>query len=334
MRKLFCLLLVLCYVCNSNAQIGGSSSFEFLSLRTSPKTIALGGYLTAAIDSDLNNGIYNPSLINSKMDSKMTLNYINYYSDISYGDVGYCFSVREKSFISSMKFIDYGTFIETNELGHEIGSFGSGEYVFSLGTSHFMLDSMWCVGVNAKFAYSSLYELNSTAFLFDFAVTYNYPTKDIVTSLIVKNLGYQINTYHQDIHDPLPFEISLGISNRLEHMPLRWHLTFQHLETPNLFFQNPNSSVTTENNNFGYDVLRHIVFGSELFIHKNVSILAGYNNRKRFEMVIQERRGLVGFSCGFSLKINRFQFYYSRASNHYSGAINSFGIATNFNKND
>ena len=88
MRKLCCLLLVLCYVCNSNAQIGGSSSFEFLSLRTSPKTIALGGYLTAAIDSDLNNGIYNPSLINSKMDSKMTLNYINYYSDISYGEVG------------------------------------------------------------------------------------------------------------------------------------------------------------------------------------------------------------------------------------------------------
>ena len=239
MRKLFCLLLVLCYVCNSNAQIGGSSSFEFLSLRTSPKTIALGGYLTAAIDSDLNNGIYNPSLINSKMDSKMTLNYINYYSDISYGDVGYCFSVRERSFISSMKFIDYGTFIETNELGHEIGSFGSGEYVFSLGTSHSMLDSMWYVGVNAKFAYSSLYELNSTAFLFDFAVTYNYPTKDIVTSLIVKNLGYQINTYHQDIHDPLPFEISLGVSNRLEHMPLRWHLTFQHLETPNLFFSKP-----------------------------------------------------------------------------------------------
>ena len=117
-------------------------------------------------------------------------------------------------------------------------------------------------------------------------------------------------------------------------MPLRWHLTFQHLETPNLFFQNPNSSFTQENNNFGYNFFRHIDFGSELFIHKNVSILAGYNNRKRFEMIIQERRGLVGFSCGFALKINRFQFYYSRALNHYSGAINSFGIVTNFKKND
>ena len=71
MRKLFCLLLVLCCVLKSNAQIGGSNSFEFLNLRTSPTTIALGGYLTAAIDGDLNNGIYNPSLINSKMDNKI-----------------------------------------------------------------------------------------------------------------------------------------------------------------------------------------------------------------------------------------------------------------------
>ena len=130
----------------------------------------------------------------------------------------------------------------------------------------------------------------------------------------------------------MPFEIAIGVSNKLEHMPLRWHLTFQHIETPELGFENSNNSIATINNNFGYSILRHVVFGSELLIHKNASIFLGYNNRRRFEMIIEDRRALVGFSCGFSFTINRFNFYYSRTSNHFSAPINSFGIITNFKK--
>ena len=336
MRNFLFLFLFQFFTFSSYAQIGGGNTFEFLNLNTSPRVIALGGYLNAVVDGDINNGIYNPSLINSMMSNKMNLNYTNYYSDIFYGDAGYCFSLRDQKIITAIKFIDYGDFTETNALGHVIGSFTAGEYVFSLGTSESILDSLLYIGMNAKCAYSSLYEVNSTAVLLDFAITYEFPKKDIVTSLIVKNVGRQITTYHENTQEPLPFEISLGISNRLKYVPLRWHLTFQHLETPNLFYINSNNSdsIQVNNNNFGYNMLKHIVFGSELLIHKNVSILLGYNNRKRFDLAIADRRGLVGFSCGFSFRINRFHFYYSRASYHYSGPINSFGIVTNFKKID
>jgi len=334
MKKFLFFFFLQCFVIPVFSQIGGGHTFEFLNLNTSPRTIALGGYIGPTLDKDLNNGIYNPSLINPLMNYTLNLNYTNYYADILYGDIGYCFNIWGQNVISSMKFIDYGQFIETNEFGYQIGTFDAGEYVFSIGSSRPAIDSLFYIGLNTKFAYSSLYQLHSSAILFDFAITYDSPNKNITASIMLKNLGYQIIPYHEGEREPLPFEISVGVSNRLQHMPLRWHLTFQHIETPNLFFENSNSDLTQINDNLGYGILRHVVFGSELLIHKNLSILLGYNNRRRFEMVITDRKGLVGFSCGVSFRVNRFHLYYSRASNHYSGPINSFGIVTNFKKID
>ena len=47
----FC-LIIQSFLCLG--QIGGSNSFEFLNLRTSPRVIALGGYLTSVFDDDVN----------------------------------------------------------------------------------------------------------------------------------------------------------------------------------------------------------------------------------------------------------------------------------------
>ena len=69
--------------------------------------------------------------------------------------ISYCFSLQSDfHVVSSVKFIDYGHFIETNELGQQVGEFSAGEYVFSLG-SNSMIDSTFYVGLNGKLAYSS-----------------------------------------------------------------------------------------------------------------------------------------------------------------------------------
>ena len=60
----------MCSIYRLYPQIGGASTFEFLNLNTSPRIIALGGYITSVIDEDINNGIYNPALINSSMNHK------------------------------------------------------------------------------------------------------------------------------------------------------------------------------------------------------------------------------------------------------------------------
>ena len=331
------LLCFILFQCNFllYPQIGGVNTFEFLNLNTSPRAIALGGYLQSVIDGDINNGIYNPAVINSSMNSMLVLNYTNYYADISYGNFGYSFSLLDYNFIASMKFINYGQFLETNEFGQEIGEFGAGEYLFSIGSSKSLLDSLLSVGINTKLAYSSFYELNSLGVLFDLGIIYTFRNQNLSTSMLIKNVGYQIVPYYNGNREPLPIEISLGVSNKLAHMPLRWHVTFQHIETPDLSFENPVfSSIETNYDNVGYNILKHITFGAELLLHKNVNFLFGYNNRTRFEMILEDRKGLVGFSCGVVFKIKRFHFTYSRTSHHLSGPLNSFGVSTNFKKID
>ena len=260
-----------------------------------------------------------------------TLNYTNYYADIFYGDVGYSFNLGRNTFISSIKFIDYGEFIETDEYGNELGVFGAGEYLVALGSSK-VIDSLFRVGLNAKIAYSSLYEIQSLALMLDLGVTYTHPDYDLNASLIVKNLGHQLIPYYQGEYEDVPFEILLGFSNKLAYMPLRWHVTFQHLEQPHLSVNNNVSSMYLSNDNLATDILKHFIFGAEFLIHKNASILIGYNNRRRSEMIIEDRKGLVGFSGGITFRINRFHFNYSRTSHHFSGPINTFGIITSFKK--
>ena len=333
MKNVFCLVFLCFAIFSSHSQIGGTNTFDFINLNTSPKIIALGGYLTSVDDADINNGIYNPALINSKMSNRFVLNYSNYYEDIIYGNAGYCFNMAGHSFIGSIKFIDYGTFIETNEFGHEIGYFDASEYLFSMGVSKILLDSLISVGLNLKLAYSSFYPEQSLAGLLDFGCKYNFPEKDVSLSFIVKNVGYQFVTYYNNNRESMPLEILFGISNKLAHMPLRWHLTFQHVERFDLGFENTNNIESPNVDNFGYNILRHVVFGAELMIHRNMSLLFGYNNRKRSEMIIEDRKSMIGFSCGFTFRVNRFNFNYSRAANHFSGPINSYGIITNLKKN-
>ena len=85
----------------------------------------------------------------------------------------------------------------------------------------------------------------------------------------------------------------------------------------------------TVSNGFGQKILRHCIFSGEFLLTKNLNLRFGYNNRRRAEMIILDRKAMVGFSFGFSFKINRFKFDYSREFHHFSNPVNSIGISTN-----
>ena len=336
MIRVLVLILVFNY---SFSQIGGGNTFEFLNLQTSPRISALGGYCPNVFDSDPNLGFYNPALINIRMNSSLVINYINYHADINYGSVLYAhnFKKTKNPILFSLTYLDYGIFDETNEFGELTGEFGASEYLFSIGFSKkiYVLDSLrfFNFGINIKSAISQLYLENSFSLLSDVSFLYNNEKKRLISSLIIRNLGYQIVPYYSGNREKLPLEFSLSISNKLQHMPFRWTFSLQHIETFNLTFDNTAQSMNAINNNIenglGQKILRHCVFAGEFIITKNLNLRFGYNNRRRAEMIILDRKAMVGFSCGFSFKINRFKFDYSRQFHHYSNPINSIGITTN-----
>jgi len=112
----------------------GEQVYSFLNVTTSARQAALGGNIQSAWDSDANLALWNPALMNEKMDDKVGLNYISYLADIKFGTVSWVHQIDEKSFVSFHgRYFDYGTFKQTNELGFEQGTFSAKDASITVG---------------------------------------------------------------------------------------------------------------------------------------------------------------------------------------------------------
>lgn len=321
------------------AQIGGGNTYDFLQLTSSARVAALGGNAIAVMDDDPNLAFDNPSLLNKSMDYKLAFNYVSYFADINYGAVSFSkhLDSLKGTFNLGIKYIDYGTFRETDAIGNEYGEFTAGEYAFFVGYGR-KLDSNFSVGANFKTIYSSLYDHSSLGAAVDVAGTFFNEASGFTAALLLKNIGSQITSY-TDERENLPFEVQLGASKRFENVPLRLGLTFHHLTNWDLAYENPNE-VVEENpllgadqrgkNNTGFfeNLGRHLIFNAEFLLSKNVNFRLGYNYFRRRELMVKEKLGTVGLSWGFGFRISKFHLSYGRSAFHQAGATNTFSVTT------
>ena len=89
-KLLIFLLFLVCTV--SNGQIGGKYTYQFLNLVTSPRQAAMGGKTITIYDEDVNQALFNPASINQEMDNHLSLNYGNYYQEVTYGTASYAYT--------------------------------------------------------------------------------------------------------------------------------------------------------------------------------------------------------------------------------------------------
>jgi len=131
----------------------------------------------------------------------------------------------------------------------------------------------------------------------------------------------------------LPLEVDFGISQTLEHMPLRWHLTFENLQKWHIASPNPanvttdlEGNQTSEKIGFLGQIFRRTIIGAELFPDRGFNIRLGYNFRRAAELRILEQRDFSGLSFGIGIKLNKMRFSYTHA--RYSSASNAsfFGL--------
>lgn len=325
----------------ANAQIGGTGTYRFLNLPNSPRIAALGGNFVAIADNDLSVGLNNPSLINSEMHNSISLNFVDYFADINYGFVSYSRTYdKAGSFAASMQYINYGRFDYTDETGiitENAGEFTAGEFALVLGWGR-RLDSLFSIGANLKTIYSAFETYNSVGLGVDVAGTYHAPT-GFTASLIARNIGRQLTTYTSGNNEPLPFEIQLGLSKRLQHLPFRYSLLLTNLQKWDLTYNDPAEDVVdpftgevktkSKAGEFADKALRHVVIGGEFLPGKNLSLRLGYNYQRRQEMKIESRRSTVGFSWGFGFRVSKFNFSYARSAYHLAGSPNFISIAFN-----
>ena len=113
------LFFLLCNV-SINAQVGGERVYEFLNIATSARQIALGGKVLTLID-DVNQPLWNPSVINANLDNQLAVNYTSYLAGISIGSVSYSKMISRHfgTMHAGITYLNYGTLIAADENGNE-----------------------------------------------------------------------------------------------------------------------------------------------------------------------------------------------------------------------
>ena len=155
---------------------------------------------------------------------------------------------------------------------------------------------------------------------------------DFNAALTVRNLGTQITTY-AGLNEKLPFEVDFGMSQSLENVPIRWHITLENLQKWPIARPNParatsdlSGNRTDEKIGFLGQAIRHSIFGVEIFPEGGFNIRLGYNFRRAEELRIVDQRNFSGLSAGFSIKMNKMRFSYTHAKYTSAGNSNFFGL--------
>lgn len=330
---LFCLLSLFSY-----SQVNGSSVFRSLNTVTSARAAALGGNQIAVADGDLGLSFFNPALLDSTMNNRMELSYLNYFSDINFGSAHYAKTLKNAGTASlAVQYVDYGDFNETDQFGNVLGNFSASDVIVNLGFGR-RLDSNFTAGANLKYINSSFVDYSSSGIALDLGLHY-YKKKSLFSAaILLKNIGTQIGTYTEGNSEKLPFEIQAGITKKLRHAPFRFGFMFENLQKwdirreseKNILFRDPLTGEITEDDSFvqGDIFMRHLIFNTELLISKNIALRIGYNYRKRKELSLEEKSGTVGLSIGAMVKVSKFQISYGRSTYHLAGPSNHFTINT------
>lgn len=344
MKQLFkniCLFIGITIPFLSYSQSGSQGVFTFLNIPNSARVAGLGGNTFAINDGDVNLTLINPSLLNHKTHNKIGMSYVNYFAGTNFGYTTYSRHFKKiGTFGMGIQFLNYGTFDRADITGQVTGQFKAADYCYTIGYARpISKDSVFSFGANLKSIYSTLDIYSSFAMAVDMAITASLPEKNFTATIILKNAGYQFKPFVEGNRENLPAQIDIGISKKPKHMPVRFCLTYQHLQKWDLTFVDPSKptkdaltgdSIEVKKFRVFNDKLgRHLTFATEIVIKKNYFIRLGYNYLRRKELQIESKRGMGGMSIGFGFNVSKFSLSYSRASYSLAGGTNTLTISTN-----
>ena len=338
-----CLICVVCVLqFDLHAQIGGASTNSFLNLTPSAQVAALGGKMNAVPGNDASLAFYNPALLDSTANNLLSFNFVDLFAGVRFGYVSYARTNQNfGNFAAGIYYINYGKFTEADILGIITGEFSAAEYAFNLSYSRALpwFDTTLHIGVNVKPLISVFERYTSYGLLGDIGVTYRHPNQLFTAAFVLRNIGGQLTPYSDGRREPAPFEIQLGLSQKLQHAPFRFSLVVQHLQQLRLGYNEVNENpapgqpmVREEDLKKGFDLvldetMRHIVFGVECYPFKGLTVRAGYNYNRRQEMKVETRPAMVGFSWGLGVNLTRISINYASSVWHLSGASNHISVS-------
>ncbi len=191
---------------------GGRSAFDFLSI--SPVSRAMGvGEAYIALGDDVGSIYYNPAGLASILTNEFDLTYMSLYQGLNYEYMSFA-SPLGQSFPSvggvvalSASFIQPGEMQRSNDQGQTIGTFSSGDNVFTLALAKDISPAVH-VGISVKLIQQQIDTIQNSLVDVDGGVVIIPPFNGMRIGIVLKNLGGQSDGYD------LPLSLDAGLSYR------------------------------------------------------------------------------------------------------------------------
>ena len=298
--------------CQAQVSSAGRSVFSFMSLPVSSRLNALGGSNVSLSDGDISMGMCNPALLHNESHMTLQLNYSYYLPGTMFGSALYGHNFgrskiepaiegepdKPNYFAVGLHYLDYGRMQYADQDGNLTGgSFGARDILIDVMYAR-QLHPCWKIGVTLKPVYSIYESYSSFAIGADVGAHFQTPDSTFQMGLVLQNIGWQIKGFYSaeggSNHEMLPLNLQLGLTYRVKHAPLRFHLQIHNMQTWYL--------------NYEWTSLdkRHTIWAVEIVPKSEKFYIAlSYNHRRRAELNLADQRSLAGFGLGAGVKIKQ-----------------------------
>lgn len=339
MLRRIVLFLILIYTAtrSSSQTLGGNAVFNFLSQPNTAQLSALGGVNISTQSNDVGMTFHNPALLKKAMSHQVNTSFNAFVAGINHftATTAYYLPGPAMTIGLGVQYLNYGTMMQTDASGNVLGSFRPNDYMVQAMVSRQYMER-FRLGATAKFISSNYGQYRSTGIAMDVGLVYTDTVAQLQASVVVKNMGTQLNTYSAGADkEELPFDIQAGISKKLANAPVQFSLTAHHLQQLNIHYEDTafNASEGNISRNGLQKVFAHVVLSAQVYLSDNIDFSLGYNFLRRQDLnVFGAASGLNGFSFGTGVLLKKLQLHYATGF-YQRHMFHQFSLNFNFQGN-
>jgi hypothetical protein len=292
------------------AVFGQQGVFDFLRADIGARASAMNGSFVSVTD-DPNVLFYNPASLATISSTRLSFSYFKHLLDISSGSAAYAGNVAGIGSVGfGVLYFDYGSFTAADATDNETGNFGASDLALVGGWGS-TVDEHTSIGLSLEYIYSRIAEYRSTGIAVGCGVLYQIPSVHMTLGASILHLGKQMTSY-DGVTEPLPLDVTIGLSERPEHLPVLLSLNFHRLNDDQDSFLKRLNAYT---------------IGAEFTVSPTLLLRGGYSNQQKQDLQTStQTSGFNGFSFGAGLLIKRYQIDYSYNSYGIIGGLHHFSV--------
>ncbi len=317
-RIFFWMVFTLLFAKKVNAQtLGGNAVFGFISKPNTAQLSALGGVNISTIGNDIGMAFHNPALLRRPMHGQINSSFNSFFAGIRNVSTSTAFYIPKGDFMigAGIQYLNYGNITETDAAGNILGNIKPVDYAVQWMAAKQYKERFW-LGVTAKYIQSNYGLYKASGLAFDIGILYADTSRLFQISLLVKNIGTQVNTYAvSQQKEELPFDIQAGISKKLAKAPVQVSLTAHNLQRLNIFYSDTSFNALEgdlRNSTTLQKLFVHLIIAAQFYLTEKVELSLGYNFLRRQDLnIFNTSSGLNGMTTGIGLLHKKIHIRYA-----------------------